>query len=141
MFWMSIEVFNGPYAAALWADTQADALVESALTAGAIDWDFKPTAWGVAFEVAFPSEAAWEAYRLSDAFQNAMATAPESQNGILIYRGRSLDGGDGKPRKNKPKSGAGANALELPVFDDPFRVLPAFYTDMPVDLRPLVSTN
>lgn len=140
-FWMSIEVFNGPYAASLWADAHADLLIESALTAGALDWDVKRTAWGVAFEVAFKDEAAWDAYRESDAFRTAMATAPSPVDGVLIYRGRSLDGGSTNPRTKKPKKGSGAGALELPKAEAIFEVFPAFYSDGLTDRRQLVTSR
>ncbi len=136
--WMSLEIFNGSFAASLWADAHNDALVESAVTAGAIDWDLKRTAWGVVFEVAFKTEAEWEAYKQSEAFRNALRTAPEPETGVLIYRGRSLDSGTPNPRKPKPKSGSGANALALP-FTLPFvEAQPPFFGE-PLITRKHVS--
>lgn len=112
--WMSIEVFDGTFSARSWADTHIDSIIETAITHGAIDWELLPTAWGVAFEVEFANEAAWNAFRMSDAFDLAFAHVPNARN-VLIYRGRSLDGGATSWRKPKPKSGAGSEALPLPV--------------------------
>ena len=138
---MSIEVFNGSFAASLWADAHNDALVESAVTAGAIDWDLKRTAWGVVFEVAFKTEAEWELYKLSDAVRNALQTAPEPDTGVLIYRGRSLDTGPINPRKPKPRSGSGAAALSLPIEFRLFEPLPAYFSDSIFDRRPLAGSH
>lgn len=144
-YWMSIEVFNGAFAARLWADAHADLLIETAVTHGASDWELKPTAWGVVFEVGFDHEAQWDIFRNSEAVRNALNTVPDPQTGILIYRGRSLDGGSASPRKPKPKAGSGANALQLPKlpFDTrPFlEPLPAFFTDSGVDRRSLTSSH
>lgn len=140
-FWMSIEIFNGPFAARLWADSHADSLIETAVTSGAVDWQLTRTAWGVAFEVAFTSEAEWNRYRATDAVTNALKNVPDPKHGILIYRGRSLDGGTPSPRKPKPKSGSGSAALALPYDPIPrIEPLPAFFSDMLSDKR-LVSTN
>src|SRR5687767_5814573 len=102
--WMSIEIFNGPYAARLWADAHGDPLLGAAMSTGAVDWDLKRTAWGVVIEVEFRTEADWEQFKLTDAFLNALNTAPDPQGGVLIYRGRSLDSGNPTSRKPKPKN-------------------------------------
>ncbi len=138
---MSIEVFNGPFAASLWADAHNDPLVETAVTFGATDWELKRTAWGVVFEVAFKTETYWELYKDSEAVRNALQTAPEPETGVLIYRGRSLDTGNHKPRKPKPKSGSGANALALPIEFRLFEPLPAYFSDAVFDRRPLTGAH
>ncbi len=138
---MSLEIFNGSFAASLWADAHGDSLVETAVTSGALDWDLKRTAWGVVFEVAFKTEAEWEQYRNTEAVRNALHTAPDAQSGVLIYRGRSLDGGRGAFPKPKPRAGSGAAALALP-FELPFvESLPAFFSDSGADRRKLTSTR
>lgn len=142
MYWTSIEIFNGPFAARLWADAHADLLIETALGNGAIDWNVTRTAWGVAFEVAFESEAEWLHYKTTDAFRTALGDVPDPKAGVLIYRGRSLDGGTLTPRKPKPKAGSGSNALSLPL--EPFstlEALPALFGDAIVDRRSLVGTR
>lgn len=139
-YWMSIEVFNGPYAASLWADAHGDTLVECAVTAGAVDWELKRTAWGVVFEVSFHNEAAWKQFAATDLVVSALRKVPEPYTGVLIYKGRSLDGGRTQPRKPKPKAGSGAMALSVP-FELPFvEALPAFFSDAIVDRRLLPAT-
>ncbi len=133
---MSIEVFDGPFAASAWAETHIDSLIESAVSHGARDWDLKPTAWGVVFEVAFGTEASWKAFRDSEAVKHALDFVPNPAN-VLVYRGQSLDGGDLIPRKPKPKQGAGGAALPFPLFDqsEHFGVFEALYSHELFDHR------
>jgi hypothetical protein len=139
---MSIEIFNGPYAAKFWADAHGDALFEAAFGNGAVDWELNRTAWGIVLEVAFRTEADWEAFQQSDVVQHALRTAPEPTTGVLIYRGRSLDSGTTTPRKPTPKAGSGANALALPFDSLPFLdPLAAVTTDDLIDRRALVRNN
>lgn len=135
---MSIEIFNGAYTARNWADAHSDTLVETAVTEGAIDWELKKTAWGMVLEVAFPSEAHWERFRDSESVRTILGTVPDPLQGVLIYRGRSLDGGKSAGKKPKPKIGSGSNALSLPFAPLPFtEPLSAFFSDMRVDQRTL----
>jgi len=139
--WMSIEIFNGAFGAHMWADAHGDALIETALSTGAIDWELKRTAWGVVFEVAFPTEAGWQHYKLTDAFRNALQTAPDPYRGVLIYRGRSLDSGNASPRKPKPRIGSGSAALTLtPSPRDEFAVFPAWHADGTTSVDPRILT-
>lgn len=131
---MSIEVFNGPYAASLWADAHIDVLIEAAVTNGAVDWEIKRTAWGIVFEVAFPTESGWDQYKVTEAMRNALNTVPDP-DGILIYRGRSLDSGTPAPRRPRPLLGSGAAALALPFDSAPFELMPALFSDVQVDRR------
>jgi hypothetical protein len=140
--WMSIEIFNGAYAAQLWADNHVDSFIEAAIVHGAIDWDRKKTAWGVAIEVEFESEAAWKQFRTAEAVRTLLDNAPDPRNGVLIYRGRSLDGGSTARRPKKPKSGAGGAALGLPYVTAPFvEPLAALFSDSTVDRRVLTHTR
>lgn len=140
--WTSIEVFNGPFAARQWADTYVDSLVEAAVTAGALDWDMKRTAWGVVFEVEFKNDAEWEKYKNSEAVITALRNTPTPVTGVLIYKGRSLDGGSTSNRKPKPRIGSGSNALTMPIKLAPFlEPLPAYFTDSGVDRRRLTSAS
>jgi hypothetical protein len=38
--WLSIEVFDGAFPATLWRNAHGEALVEAALTNGAINWEW-----------------------------------------------------------------------------------------------------
>lgn len=116
--WCSIEVFDGPFAASLWADAHGDSLVETALQSGAADWEWHRTTWGVVFEAAFADEQAWERFRLTTAVQAALDAVPDPVTGVLVYRGRGGSAGKRQPRKPRPLIGSGSAALPMPE-DDP----------------------
>lgn len=115
--WYSIEVFDGPFAASLWADAHGDNLVETALQSGASDWEWHRTTWGVVFEVAFADEVSWERFRATAAVQAALDAVPDPVTGVLVYRGRGGSSGKRQPRKPKPLIGSGSAALPLPEED------------------------
>ena len=112
--WFSIEVFDGAFGASLWADAHGDALVETALLDGAVDWEWHTTTWGVVFEVAFEDEEAWDRFRTSLATQAALDAVPDPVAGVIIYRGRGGSSGNRDPRKPRPLLGSGAAALPVP---------------------------
>ena len=136
--WTSIEVFDGQFSAQKWADTYGDTLSETALRSGALDWDLKRTAWGVVFEVEFKTDAEWDHFKNLPLVVEALKATPNPNSGVLIYRGRSLDGGNRNPRKPKPLSGSGSNAIALPLASMPFlEALPPLFSDSNVDTRRL----
>lgn len=136
--WMSIEIFDGSYAAQLWAEKHVDTFIESALSHGAVDWDHKKTAWGVAFEVEFATEQGCKDFLAAEVIQSLLNHTPDPKNGVLIYRGRSLDGGSTARRPKKPKSGAGGAAIGLPYVTAPFvEPLAPLFSDSRVDPRRL----
>ncbi|NUU25212.1 MAG: hypothetical protein HOV68_27475, partial [Streptomycetaceae bacterium] len=49
--WWSIEVFDARTSARVWRDAHEYALVESALTNGALMWEWHEHSWGLVFEV------------------------------------------------------------------------------------------
>ena len=51
--WWSIEVFHADLSARLWKDSYEQALIEAAVTNGAIDWAWHEHRTGVVLEVAF----------------------------------------------------------------------------------------
>jgi hypothetical protein len=111
--WWSIEVFDSRIQAALrWKDSYRAQIVEAAITAGAVDWNWIEHKSGVVFEVCYPDEAKWEGFRGSAAVQAALDAVPDPVQGLLIYRGRG--GGAGSRQPKKPRPSAGAGALELP---------------------------
>jgi hypothetical protein len=139
---MSIEIFNGSYAAQLWADKHVDSFIETAIIHGAIDWDRKKTAWGVAIEIEFDSELQWKEFRNAAAIRVLLDNAPDPVNGVLIYRGRSLDGGSTARRPKKPRSDAGGAAIDLPYVTAPFlEPLAALFSDSPADRRLLTRSR
>lgn len=131
--WMSIEVIDGSSAASLWADAHGDALVESALSTGAVDWSWHHHTWGVVFEVAFTDEEAWERFRDLHGVRAALDAVPDPDFGLVISRGRGGSAGTRDPRRPPLLSGSGAAALPLP-FDlfgeDEWRVSPADLLDL-----------
>lgn len=120
-FWMSIEVFDGAFAASAWQESFGDSLVESALGNGAVDWSWDRHTWGVIFEVAFEDEAAWDRFRESLAVQTALDAVPDPVSGLIVYKGRGGSAGRSQPRKPRPLRGSGAASLPMPeVLDDSF---------------------
>ena len=115
---MSIEVFDGAFGASRWADAHGDSLVETALSEGAVDWNWHKSSWGVIFEVAFTDEEAWERFRANLAVQAALDAVPDPIGGLIVYKGRGGTSGTRHPRKPRPLIGSGAAALPLP--DDDF---------------------
>ena len=115
MEWWSIEVFNGRSSAARWKDAHGEALVEAALTNGAVDWAWQEHRWGVVLEVAFLDEWRWERFYGLPAVQAALDAAPDPVKGLLVHRGRGGSSGSRLPRRPRPLAGAGA--VELPEPD------------------------
>ena len=138
MEWWSIEVFNGRSSAARWKDAYGQALVEAALTNGAVDWAWHEFRWGVVLELAFPNEWRWGPFYALPAVQAALDATPDPVKGLVVHRGRGGTSGTRKPRRPRPLAGAGA--VELPVpepapirEDDPQPswVGPGIYDDQP----------
>jgi hypothetical protein len=123
MEWWSIEVLNGRSSAARWKGAHGEALVEAALTNGAVDWAWHEHRWGVVFEVAFLDEWRWERFHGLPAVQAALDATPDPVKGLLVHRGRGGSSGIRLPRRPRPLAGAGA--VELPEPDpDPFEEEP-----------------
>ena len=114
--WWSIEVFDSHLQAALrWKDSYRSQIVESAITSGATEWAWIEHRSGVVFEVCFPDEARWEAFRSLPGVQAALDSVPDPVNGVLVYRGRGGGAGARRPRRPRPSAGAGAMELPEPV--------------------------
>jgi hypothetical protein len=115
--WLTIEVFDGDTSAAEWARAWHDALIEAAVTGGAVFWDEHEHRWGVVLEFTFPEEEQREAFRHAPAVVAALDAAPDPVNGVLVYPHRG--GGDGirQPRRPRPLVAGGAAALPLPDPD------------------------
>jgi hypothetical protein len=144
MEWWSIEVFNGRSSAARWKDAHGEALVEAALTNGAVDWAWHEYRWGVVLEVAFADEQRWESFYGLPAVQAALDATPDPIKGLVVHRGRGGTSGSRVPRRPGPLAGAGAVELPEPdpdpIQDDvpqPSFLAPGFYDDRPApDPRP-----
>ena len=138
MEWWSIEVFNGQGSAARWKDAHGEALVEAALTNGAVDWAWQEHPWGVVLEVAFLDEWRWDFFSVLPAVQAALDAAPDPVKGLLVHRGRGGSSGTRLPRRPRPLAGAGAVELPEPdpepIEEDPLApsfIGPGFYDDRP----------
>ncbi len=113
--WWSIEVFSGDkLPASRWRYAYEDELTEAAITHGALYYEWHDTEYGVIFEVLFPGDAEWDAFRGLPAVSAALDGVPDPVNGLIIYRGRGGAAGGTKPRKPKPAPGAAALELEEP---------------------------
>ncbi|HEU5160578.1 MAG TPA: hypothetical protein VFU43_26510 [Streptosporangiaceae bacterium] len=121
--WWSIEVLSGDGTATGWRAAYGEALVESAITHGAVRWEWHEFAWGVVFEVAFAADERWEAWRRLPGTQAALDAVPDPVNGLLVYRGRG--GSSGAPSPRRPRLSPGAAAVELPEPDEDLILRPA----------------
>src|ERR1017187_1069343 len=93
--WWSIEVLHGEFSAFRWQEQHDSALIEAALTNGAVDGSWHADRWGVAFEICFENEERWETFRSLPAVRAALDGVPDPVSGLLVYRGRG--GGPGSP--------------------------------------------
>jgi hypothetical protein len=135
--WWSIEVVNGRISAARWKDAYGEALVEAALTNGAVDWAWHEYRWGVVLEVAFAEEWRWERFYGLPA-KGALEATPDPVKGLLVHRGRGGTSGTRLPRRPRPLAGAGAVELPEPELEplqeeafEPSFLEPGFYDDRP----------
>jgi len=106
--WWSIEVLHGEFSAFRWQEQHDSALIEAALTNGAVDGSWHADRWGVVFEICFDNEERWETFRSLPVVRAALDGVPDPVNGLLIYRGRGGGAGDRKPRQPKPAPSASA---------------------------------
>ena len=118
--WWSIEVLDRAYSAEQWRAAHYAALVEAALTRGAVDFAWTPHSWGVILEFAFRDSDAWVEYRHLPAVTAALDAVPDPVNGLMIYQGRGGSSASADLRRPKPRTGAGS--APLPVEPEPIIV-------------------
>ncbi len=128
--WWSIEVFHADLSARRWKDSYEGALIEAALSNGALDWAWHEHRTGVVLEVSFRDDAAWEAFRALPAVRAALDAAPDPVNGLIVYRGRGGTSGARWPRRRGPRPSAGAMAMEEPAEQRRLDVTEAGPADM-----------
>ena len=95
--WWSIEVLHGEFSAFRWQEQHDDALIEAALTNGAVDGSWHVGRWGVVFEICFDDEQQWDRFRGLAAVCAALDAVPDPVNGLLVYRGRGGAAGMPEP--------------------------------------------
>ncbi|HEU5025293.1 MAG TPA: hypothetical protein VFV01_10295 [Spirillospora sp.] len=112
--WWSIEVFDASLPASAWQRSWQETLAETALTYGALHWEWHAHTWGVVFEVFFDDEEQWEAWRALPVVRAALDAVPDPVNGLVVYRGRGGSSGAPVPRRPVPAPGAAALEAEPP---------------------------
>jgi hypothetical protein len=112
---VSIEVFDGEFAASSWSAAHGDDVIGAAVWCGARSWRWHQLPWGVVLELSFDDEAQWDELRDSLALRTALDAVPDPVSGVLVYRGFGGSGASGVPRRPRPLAGSGAAALPLPV--------------------------
>jgi len=128
--WWSIEVLHGEVSAFLWQEQHDSALIEAALTNGALDGSWHAGTWGVAFEVLFETEQQWQAFRNLPVVRAALDAVPDPVSGLLIYRGRGGGSDARKPRRPKPAPAASAASLPEPQDEPRFDLTRASPADL-----------
>jgi hypothetical protein len=113
-FWLTIEVQHGATPADAWRRAHGEALIEAAVTNGAVHWEWHTTQWGLILELEFRDEQARNAFRELPAAIAALDAVPDPVLGLLVYPGRGGGSGAGKPRRPRPAPIAGAAEAEEP---------------------------
>lgn len=113
---IAIEILDASFPASSWQRAYGDALTNAAMSWSGLDWDWREFSWGLAFFVAFPSEAEYEQWRTMPAVVAALDAVPDPVNGLVFHRGWSGTSGSGEPLRPRPHAGAGA--AEAPIPDE-----------------------
>ena len=114
MHWLTVEVFDADVPATMWLRAWHDALVETAVAAGAVFWDDHAHAWGVVVEFTFADETARDRFRAHPALLAALDATPDPVNGTLVYPHRGGGAGARVPRRPHMPPFSGAAALPRP---------------------------
>jgi hypothetical protein len=112
--WITVEVFDGVFSAATWADAWRDRLVEAAVTGGARFWDDHQHPWGVVLEFTFDDEQARDRFQDSALLRAAVDHAPDR---ALVYPHRGGSDGTRQPRRPRPLLRSGGAELPPPDPD------------------------
>jgi hypothetical protein len=113
--WWSIEVFHADLSARQWKSSYENALIEAAVSHGALNWGWHEHRTGVVLELEFAGYEGWERFRSLPTVQAALDAAPDPVNGLIVYRGRGGTSGSRWPRRRGPKPSADAVARPEPA--------------------------
>jgi hypothetical protein len=120
--WLTIEVLDADVPATQWRRGHGDALLEAAVTHGAITWEWHDTRWGLVLELLFTADEDVDRYRDLPGVQAALDAVPDRARGLLVYRGRGGGAGAAVPRRPRPVPLAAAAALPDPEPDEHVRL-------------------
>jgi hypothetical protein len=112
MHWLTVEVFDADLPATGWLRAWHDALVQTALSTGAVFWDDHEHAWGVVLEFTFADEFARDRFRAHPTLLAALDATPDPVNGTLVYPHRG--GGAGTRVPLKPRTSPSVASAALP---------------------------
>jgi hypothetical protein len=132
--WLTVEVVDAAVPASGWQRAHGEQLVETAVTSGAVYWDWHETRWGVVLELVFPDTERLDLFRRSPALLAALDAAPDPVHGLAVYRGRGGTAGAREPRHPRPLSSSGGAAWPPPDDDGYLRVLAGGYDPTDRDL-------
>jgi hypothetical protein len=120
--WLTIEVFDADRPATQWRRAHEDALLEAAVTHGAVSWEWHETRWGLVLELLFTADEDADRYRDLPGVLAALDAVPDRLRGLLVYRGRGGGAGAAVPRRPRPVPLAAAAALPDPQPDEHVRL-------------------
>ena len=109
--WLTFEVLDGEVPASTWRRAYESALVEAAITSGAVYWEWHDTHWGVVLELVFEDDDRLDRYRVLPVVRAALDAVPDLAHGLIVYRGRGGGAGALVPRHPRPRPVAGAAPL------------------------------
>ena len=113
--WWAIEILHGERLSAnRWWDAHRDALIEAAVTHGALDWSWLERSWGGVLEVEFVDEFAADTFFGLPGVRAALDAVPDPTQHLSVHRGRGGAAGVRDPRRALPKAGGGAAELPPP---------------------------
>ncbi|MGH3856231.1 MAG: hypothetical protein ACRDR6_22635 [Pseudonocardiaceae bacterium] len=112
--WLSMEIFDGEFPASGWRRAHGDNLTETAITNGALRWEWHEHQWGVVIELEFTDEQQRDRFRDLPAVRAALDAVPDPVSGLLVYPGRGGGSGARVPRRPRPLPMSGAAARPQP---------------------------
>ncbi|WP_116200073.1 hypothetical protein [Amycolatopsis circi] len=88
--WLLIEVLDGEAPASDWRRAYSDALLKAAIADRAVRWSWRTHERGIAFEIAFRTEAIRDEFCAQPSVKAALEDVPDPRHGLTVTPG----GGD-----------------------------------------------